>query len=171
MARTPKGSIARNPADWNMRRMYFNQFPGGTVAADTDESIILGNTSQDGKSLVVWDVTVTVAGSVAGVVDTPTVQGQLGQFAVDFGLPTDGLSAPAIPGSPVGAGRMQLIDPGRVIKFGAYDFVFGQGTWQWPHDWPFCVIPPGWNYFWSLFGSTDAWGVGVYYEEVINPYN
>lgn len=166
MARKPKGSIIQPIPSWNIRNMVAGGITGGTGAA-TFEDMGLANNATDGSWLVIWDVTIAVGAFTGTVSINPSV---IGKIIPDTEGEVIGVSQPA---------GYSIVNPS-ASTFGwlwdnptpnglttpAYQFMQDRGIWQWPHDFPFAAIQPGWSYAFELYGDVDDWSVSLTWEVV-----
>lgn len=160
-SRRPKGTVVRHIPDWKVGQLAAlnNVQTGGAIG--TDNGAGLFNDSGQGQVLVVWHVY-----AFARLVATPTtiqlatlgfLNGNAGQITTQ-GQPLD-LQQPWPGGScftlPHGA------------SFTTNDFMdvpMGPDGWMWPHNWPLCVVRPGFSLIVNMFGPVQDTAVGFVWE-------
>ena len=138
---------------------------GPELSPGYQESALVNN-ANDGSFLVVWDVTINAA--VIGMGDgSPMASGFL-LYPYPFGLSdSSGIPLNPVNGTQYGFAS-STSDPTQHpagSNFGPN--WWGPVNWSWAHDWPFCVIPSGWNlaFFCDLEnGSNNASRVSFTYE-------
>lgn len=124
------------------------------------------NNATDGSWLILWDVLITVAAPQNANPSLPSVIGNIIQGTEGINVP--GLSQPA--GYNVTGAAQQL--PGffwdnttpNGLTTPAYQFMDDARVWQWPHDYPFAAIQPGWSFVVELFGDTAGWSFSCVWE-------
>jgi len=157
--RRPKGVIIRPLPDWQGRQMMMGD--SSNTELDTGVGQVgLYNNATDGSILVVWDLATNLApkiGAAAPVCGCTVVmaKGLTSANQQTRPLHSEGINFPGVCWTiqPVGSGLLPA----------DYTTLQAPGTWNWPHNWPFAYIYPGWslvtqyNQDLQLFHSSFVW--------------
>lgn len=116
------------------------------------------NNANDGSFLVVWDVTIS-----AGVVfpgDGSVMSSGFLIYRYPFGLfDSGGIPLNPINGTQYGFGAYNG-DPTIIPDGSAFGPTWrGPINWSWPHNWPFCVLPSGFQL--SFFCDLENGGLNL----------
>jgi hypothetical protein len=141
--RRPKGTVVRPIPDWNLSAMANCVIIGPELTPGFHE-LAINNNATDGSVLIVWDVTLNTGVVHPGDGSVMTAGFQL--YPYIYG---GTLNPPAQLDPRVGVGfggsyfNSDVTQIPAGYKFGPV--FWGPVTWSWPHDWPFCLVPPNWT--------------------------
>lgn len=161
--RRPKGTVVRHVPDWNSAKLYYG-FIQNSFSSAQDYFDGFTNFETDGSSLVIWDCTISL---------------QHFSAADNSSQSADWLILPAVqqgpvigfaPIDPFSASIMSTLNhnydtsAALLTNTPFYAALSGQGTWQWPHEWPMAVIRPGWSFLVNFAFTNATAGLGVLVE-------
>ena len=152
--RKPKGTVIRAVPDWNLSNCASIVVLGTEAPASVSEYGLF-NDALDGRSLVIWSAAISHwaggGGDPAQMVAGFQLEKTAGLTPYTPNTPLDPLVG-ALPGSGwfngTSAGFLPTGVLGPTLK--------GNANWQWPHNWPMCVVRPGFSL--SVVGVPPAAG-------------
>lgn len=159
--RRPKGTVVRHIPDWKSGQLLAlnSATTGGIIGSDNGAGLF--NDAGQGQVLVVWH-----AYAFARTVAVPTtiqlatlgfLNGNAGAITTQ-GQPLD-LQQPWLGGS------VFAIPPAASLTTNDFMDVPMTGTgWQWPHDYPICVVRPGFSLLINMFGPVQDVAAGFMWE-------
>jgi hypothetical protein len=155
--RRPKGTVVRTLPDWNLNNcaaisIVGTEIPGGTTEAG------LVNDATDGRFLVLWHLGIS---HIAGAGADPATMSAVAQLYATLGLLPYTQNTPLNPTAPAppGSGWFNATSPGVQTTGELIPNLWGNAYFQWPHDYPVCVIPPGYSA--SVVFNAPATNFGV----------
>jgi len=159
----PRGSIIHSIPSFYPDRMQAGSATLANVALNTYAAVALFNNDPDAPTVVLWDV--SVAATLHPGATPPSV--------VRLLLLSGTIGGGSNQTFPLYAGRAQT---GVTVNFQnpfanphgeITSWALTSGAYSWPHDWPICVLPPGWSaVIVSDFNQLDAFAVTFMFETV-----
>jgi hypothetical protein len=153
--RRPKGVVVRSLPDWNSTNLMSGaQFNLGATVNHTSDAGLY-NDATDGSLLVLWHLSVAVSYVVNTTITLPAA---LAGFTV---LNPGGSAASNLYNSqPARAGAVwsgfDIFDTTALDD--EWVFPLSGGAYQWPHEWPIAIIPPGMSFALEVNGPCGlAW--------------
>jgi len=155
--RRPKGTVVRTVPDWNLSNCAALAITGTEVPGGLSEAGLV-NDAKDGRFLVVWHLGIS---HIAGAGADPATMNCGAQLYSTLGFPTYIDNTPLNPMAPAppGSGWFNAGSPGYQTSGLLIPKLWGNAYFQWPHDFPLCVVPPGYSL--SVVFSAPSAGFGV----------
>jgi hypothetical protein len=141
--RTPRGTVVRHLPDWNINNCATIQITGTETPGGTTEAGVV-NDATDGRYLVIWHLGIShIAGSGADPatqVCGAQIYNTAGLLPYTQNTPLNPLIAP-----PPGSGWFNPTSAGFNPTGNIHPRLWGDVNWDWPHDWPIGIVPPGYS--------------------------
>ena len=141
--RRPKGTVVRAVPDWNLNACAAIAIIGTESSGQISECGLI-NDAKDGRFLVVWELGISHAAGGGGDPAQMTCGAQLYQSPI-FGVSLANTPLNPTIGMVPGSGWFNGTSAGFLTTGVLQPILKGNVDYHWPHNWPFCVIPPGFS--------------------------
>jgi hypothetical protein len=181
MGRSPKGVITRSVPDWNFSNLYYGSATTLALAA-SDSPVWFGlfNSASAGQSLVVWHIEISMLYRASNLAFPATV---VAAWNYNYSHQGSGSVNNGSLSSPGGLANGTVFSGahgdagGSPSELGFWNVCADAttGSYIWPHDWPYIIIPPNYSVVWFVNQVTtpqqQAGAINFYtvYESVTSP--